>query len=63
MTSHGADETCPLDALLTGEVRLGTHQPNNLYVVTADGTEYFVGALFRASYGAALRDRLNRGRE
>jgi hypothetical protein len=61
MTSHGAEVTCPVDVLMTGEIRLGNHQSNNLYIVAPDGTEYFIGTLFRESYGDIMRDRCNRG--
>ena len=57
----GADVDCPAHVLATGRCRLGNKQSNNLYLVDSDGTEYYVGTLFRAGYGKALRDRLNGG--
>lgn len=56
----GADEECPLDVLQTGTFRLGKHQSNNLYVVDDQGTDYYIGTLFRARYGNAVANRLNR---
>jgi hypothetical protein len=58
----GADESCPDEVLLSGTFRFGTHQSNNLYVIAEDGTEYYVGVLFRARYGNPVVTRLRHGR-
>lgn len=55
----GLGYDCPDSVLITGKWHVGTHQSNNLYVVDDDGTEYYVGALFRPHYGPAVTGRLN----
>lgn len=58
MVSYGADAQVPTEALRHGTWRTGTHQDNNLYVEW-QGDEYYVGVLFRASYGRPVCERLN----
>lgn len=57
-----ADIECPERVLVTGRCRVGGQQGNNLYIVDDDETEYYVGALFRASYGDPMASRFNLGR-
>jgi hypothetical protein len=56
------DFDAPDSVLVTGTWRMGRQQPNNLYVLDDDGSEYYVGALFRPHYGPAVVGRLNLAR-
>jgi len=57
----GADFECSDRVLVTGTWHVG-REGNNLYVTDEDGTEYYVGALFRAKYGPAVVGWLNLAR-